>query len=168
MKLLRWLDQNLEKCLLLVFLIVMVIALTLQIIFRFVLSTPLSWSEELARYMFVWSGFISISYCLKTNIAIRIDQVVNVLPEKGRLIMNLVVYVLMSMYFIHMIPYAYDFFRRAADANQTMPALQAPIALVYVSPLLGFVLTMVRLIQNFIKDVRALFAKGTRKEQEVK
>ena len=130
MRVLRWLDENLEKCLLLIFLIVMVFALTLQIIFRFVLNTPLSWSEELARYMFVWSGFISISYCLKTNIAIRIDQVVNFLPGKGRLMMN----------------------------------LQAPIALVYVSPFLGYILSMIRLIQNLIKDIRALFAKDTGKE----
>lgn len=164
MKVLRWFDENLEKCLLLVFLIVMVFALTLQIIFRFVLNTPLSWSEELARYMFVWSGFISISYCLKTNIAIRIDQVVGFLPEKGQLIMNLVVYALLFAYFIHMTPYAYEFFQRAADANQTMPALQAPIALVYVSPLLGFLLSMVRLIQNLIKDIRTLCAKGAEKE----
>ncbi|WP_434311371.1 TRAP transporter small permease [Hominifimenecus sp. rT4P-3] len=167
MKVLRWLDDNLEKCLLLVFLIVMVIALTLQIIFRFVLNTPLSWSEELARYMFVWSGFISISYCLKTNIAIRIDQVVNFLPKKGQLIMNLVVYILLLAYFIHMTPYAYEFFERAASANQTMPALQAPIALVYVSPFLGFILAMIRLVQNFVKDVLAL-VKGTGKEEEGK
>jgi TRAP-type C4-dicarboxylate transport system permease small subunit len=164
MKILRWLDENLEKCLLLVFLIVMVMALTLQIIFRFVLNTPLSWSEELARYMFVWSGFLSISYCLKTNIAIRIDQVVNFLPRRGQLVMNLVVCALMLVYFIHMTPYAYDFFRRAADANQTMPALQAPIALVYVSPFLGFILAMVRLIQNLIKDMRVLCVKGAGKD----
>ena len=164
MRVLRWLDENLEKCLLLIFLIVMVFALTLQIIFRFVLNTPLSWAEELARYMFVWSGFISISYCLKTNIAIRIDQVVNFLPGKGRLMMNLIVYALLLAYFIHMTPYAYDFFYRAAAAKQTMPALQAPIALVYVSPFLGFILSMIRLIQNLIKDIRALFAKDTGKE----
>ncbi|MEW6048620.1 MAG: TRAP transporter small permease [Bacillota bacterium] len=32
----------------------MAVALALQVLFRFVLRTPLSWSEELARYCFVW------------------------------------------------------------------------------------------------------------------
>lgn len=158
-KILHWLDENLEKSILLVLLCGMVISLSIQIIARFVFDHPLSWSEELARYLFVWSGFLSISYCIKTNIAIRIDQAVNFLPEKAHFFMNCLVYLILMAYFIYMIPYAYDFFYRAYAAKQTMPALQAPIAIVYFSPFFGFVLAVIRLIQNLIKDIRAFFAK---------
>ena len=37
---------------------VMLVVVTLQVWYRFVLNDPLAWSEELARYLFVWSSFI--------------------------------------------------------------------------------------------------------------
>ena len=30
-----------------------------QVVFRYVLESPLSWSEELVRYVFVWSVFLT-------------------------------------------------------------------------------------------------------------
>ena len=38
-----------------------------QVLFRFVFESPLSWSEELIRYVFVWSVFLTAA------IAFRLD-----------------------------------------------------------------------------------------------
>ena len=47
--------------------ITIVTAVFLQIIFRYVLKAPLSWSEELARYTFMWITFLGASVALKQN-----------------------------------------------------------------------------------------------------
>ena len=51
---------------------------------RQILNASLSWSEELTRYLFIWSAFISISYCIKKWISIKIDQLINCLLYTSR------------------------------------------------------------------------------------
>ena len=47
MKVLKFLDENLEKMLCVIFLALMSIIIVLQVFFRYVLNNSLSWSEEL-------------------------------------------------------------------------------------------------------------------------
>ena len=61
-KVLNWLDANLEQFLLCILLAAMAIVMGIQVFCRYVLSMSLSWSEELTRYLFIWSGFLSVSY----------------------------------------------------------------------------------------------------------
>ena len=56
-KMLHWLDENLEEFLLVVFLIAMTLIMGIQVLSRYVLGQSLSWSEEITRYLFIWSGF---------------------------------------------------------------------------------------------------------------
>ena len=65
MKIIRWLDDNLEEALLIALLVTMTLLMGLQVFSRYILNASLSWSEELTRYLFIWSGFLSISYCIK-------------------------------------------------------------------------------------------------------
>ena len=60
-KTLHWLDENLEEFILVVFLIAMTLIMGIQVFCRYVLGMSLSWSEELTRYLFIWSGFLSVS-----------------------------------------------------------------------------------------------------------
>ena len=64
MKIIRWLDDNLEEALLIALLVTMR-CYGPQVFSRYILNASLSWSEELTRYLFIWSGFLSISYCIK-------------------------------------------------------------------------------------------------------
>lgn len=64
-KILHWLDENLEEFILVIFLIAMTLIMGIQIFCRYVLGMSLSWSEELTRYLFIWCGFLSVSYCSK-------------------------------------------------------------------------------------------------------
>ena len=74
MKVLKWLDNNLEQAILLILLCGMTIVMGGQIIARYAFSASLSWSEELTRYLFIWCGFLSVSYCSKKCLSIKIEQ----------------------------------------------------------------------------------------------
>ncbi len=37
----------------------------MEVIFRYFLKNPLAWSEELARFLMVWMGFIGAAVCTK-------------------------------------------------------------------------------------------------------
>ena len=51
---------------------------------RFVFHHTNSWSEELARYLFIWLVYLSASYAIYKNAHIKIDAVKNLYPKKIR------------------------------------------------------------------------------------
>ncbi len=67
-----WLNDSLEEFLMVVSLILMTLIMGIQVFSRYVLGASLSWSEELTRYIFVWAGFLSVSFCTKRCISIKI------------------------------------------------------------------------------------------------
>ena len=75
-KVLHWIDEYLEEVLLVAALAAMAVIMGIQVFSRYVLSASLSWSEELTRYIFIWAGFLSVSYCTKKCISIKIEQFV--------------------------------------------------------------------------------------------
>ena len=62
--------------------VVMVVVTLSQVIFRYVLTAPLPWSEELARYCFVWIVFLGAAIGLERGIHLGVDLFVNLLPGK--------------------------------------------------------------------------------------
>jgi len=58
----------------------MIAVVLLQIVFRYVVQSSLSWSEELARYAFVWAIFLGASAATRRGQHIVMGAVVSVLP----------------------------------------------------------------------------------------
>lgn len=65
------------------------ITLMLQVVMRYVFNSPLAWSEELARYLFIWLTFLgaALAYRLRAHIAVDIlaeylDRRVGVVPAR--------------------------------------------------------------------------------------
>ena len=53
-------NEYLEEIILVILLVCMTLILGLQVVSRYVFQNSLSWSEELVRYMLVWSAFIGV------------------------------------------------------------------------------------------------------------
>ncbi|MCL2601411.1 MAG: TRAP transporter small permease subunit, partial [Treponema sp.] len=62
LKALQWLDLNAEITINIFLMSFMVIILFIQVIMRRVFNNSLFWSEELARYMFIWLVYLGISH----------------------------------------------------------------------------------------------------------
>lgn len=61
--------------------IIMLIVLTFQIFSRQVLDNPLTWSEALAKFIFVYLGYLAVSVGIKENGHVFIDYFVKKFPE---------------------------------------------------------------------------------------
>lgn len=165
MKILKWLDDNLEETILLVLLVIMTGLMGIQIISRYIFNASLSWSEELTRYLFIWSGFISISYCIKKWISIKIDQVILLLPKSiytyAQLILNCILFIL----FVYLSVHAVFFLQMSFESGQLSPALGLPMPFVQSAPLVGFILASIRSFQQIYLDVKKIMKSG-KKEAE--
>ena len=98
MKLLKKIDKNLERWVMFVLLAGMTLVLGIQIFCRFVLNNSLTWSEELARFMFIWSTFLSIGFCLKEGISLKIGHSDLPLPQKVQAVILLLGDVVMTVF----------------------------------------------------------------------
>lgn len=62
MRIIRWLDRNLEVALMVVAMIVLIFVMGAQVVARKFLGASIDWSEELGRYLFVWMGWQAVRF----------------------------------------------------------------------------------------------------------
>jgi TRAP-type C4-dicarboxylate transport system permease small subunit len=156
MKVLKWVDEYLEEMILIVLLICMVLIMGGQILARYCLNQSLSWSEELTQYLFVWSTFISISYCVKKRISIKIEQFIGILPEKGKTWLRLFRHTLVFVFCVIMLPYCVTYVQQAVDSQATSAALHIPMYFIQSAPLVGFILLAIRVLQAWVREAKNL------------
>ena len=75
----------------------MVVVITAQVWYRFVLNDPLAWSEEAGRYLFVWISFMGAAAGVRYQVHLGIDLLRKILrPDAYRFVVvtvNLIIQV---------------------------------------------------------------------------
>ncbi|MCD8300474.1 MAG: TRAP transporter small permease [Clostridiales bacterium] len=159
MKALKWLDDNLEETILILLLICMACIMGAQVVARYALNRSISWSEELTQYMFVWATFISISYCVKKRISIKIEQFINILPERGKTGLRLFRHTIVLVFCVIMLPYSWMYVRQAIDLQARSAAMGLPMYFVQSAPLVGFILLTIRVAEAWWREFKNLRRK---------
>ena len=144
-----WLNDSLEEFLMVASLILMTLIMGIQVFSRYVLGASLSWSEELTRYIFVWAGFLSVSFCTKRCISIKIEQFVAMFPRRGKAVFKLVNHTLELIFFFYLMPFAVKYLMYAVESGQVSPACHIPMYYVQAAPLVSFLLVSVRIMQRW-------------------
>lgn len=163
MKVLKWLDEHLEEALLVVFLVVMCLLTGFQVFMRKVLNSSLTWSEELNRFCYIWSGFLSIGYCIKKGTEIRIDMAVKALPRRLRAAVDLLASLVVVVLFALFARGSVTILREVLASGQTSSAMGLPMKYVYSAPLAGFGLGILRMVQHMLQTARELLRPVQRK-----
>ena len=158
MKVIRWLDANLERVLCVALLALMSIIIVVQVFFRYVLQNSLQWSEEIARYMFIWLIYIGISYGVKMDKHIAVDAVYSFLPKKAKPFYALIGYVIFLVFAIIVVYYGVLVTANIAGSGQISNGAHVPMQYVYVAPVVGMVLTIIRLVQRLVIMGKAIKA----------
>lgn len=154
MKILKIIDDKLEEVLITLLLIGIVVFMSAQVISRYVFRSPLSWTDELTRFLLVWSAFLSVSYCVKKRISIKITQFQNMLPEKLLPWVKLLRHTIVFIFCIMMLPYCVTYLQQAVSSGATSPALLLPMYFIQSAPLVGFILLAVRVAQAWFREFR--------------
>src|SRR4030042_5837510 len=99
-RLLNKFDQVLAKgeaAALILIVSVMTLVVFLQVFFRYALGRPLVWSEEMARYLFVWLSILGASLGVQKRGHFGLDLFYRKLPERGKQFMKVVIPLLMGI-----------------------------------------------------------------------
>ena len=160
MKVVRWLDEYFEEYILVILLALISVVMMTQIVMRYAFSASLSWPEEFTRYCFIWSVFLGTSYSVKKRNMLRIDAVTTFLPKRAQEYLDLVIEVVILMFFGFLCYNSVEVVQKLYTSGQTSPAMELPMYFVYASTVVGFGLTVVRSLQNLFKLTKALKHKA--------
>jgi TRAP-type C4-dicarboxylate transport system permease small subunit len=127
----------------------MSIASLLQVIFRYVLKHPLPWSEELARFLFVWVVFLGSAVAIKEKAHVGLEYFVDQLKISQRKIIYALAYILCM--FMSIIICINGFSVVKSTLTQLSPAMHLPMAYVYFAIPLGFLLSLFNFIYLFME-----------------
>jgi TRAP-type C4-dicarboxylate transport system permease small subunit len=123
----------------------MLVVINLQIISR-EFFTAFSWTEELSRYLLVWSSFFATTIAYKKGAHIAITFVVKLFRKKQREIVKLIMDLFSAVFFIIVIYYGFKMI--SMQIYQKSPAMQIPMRLVYLCiPLSGIIMLYYVLIE---------------------
>ena len=128
---------------------VMGFSLALQIFMRYIVGRPLTWSDELARYAYVWVCFAGLSYCCRNHTNIRMEAVLKILPLTVRKVVIIALNLLSIAVFSYLLPFAVSLARSQFSAKSS--AMRIPRGFISISVPIGFSLLIINLIvQTFM------------------
>jgi len=153
---LKWLDESLEKTICIILISAMTLLVFIQVIMRYIFQNSLSWSEELARYLFIWLIYIGISYGCKIMKHIKIDAGLKLFPVKARPYVVLLGDILVLGFAVYVVITGYQLVMLQVQMNKVSPALQLPLQYVNAAPMAGFALAAVRQVQAIVYRLNKL------------
>jgi TRAP-type C4-dicarboxylate transport system permease small subunit len=148
MRILTWLDKNFEESFCITLMAVMTIFICGQVFTRYVLQMAMSWTEEISRYLFIWTVYVGISYGVKKNRHICIDVIYNLLPEKYSRYFAHISDLLFLGFTLFIMVQGYGVFLRIVASGQTSPACEIPMWMVYGALPFGMALSSFRIAQG--------------------
>lgn len=141
---------GLEERLIYLLMASMLVIVFLAVLNRFLIQLPMSWSEEVARYLMIWAAFVGASLGVKNSVHISVDALVHAIPPAAQRMVtqlgNVVSFAFCAWFFY----IGAEFIGRLMDAGQLSPALRMPIYYAYAAVPCGFALMSVRYLINFV------------------
>ena len=127
------------------------VILMAQIIMRYVFNHPLSWSEELARYTYVWVCYIGLGYCVRHHTNIRMEAIQKIMPPVVRKWVNVLLNAIVFVMFGMLLPYSWDY--ALTQFSRKTPALSIPKGFITISVPIGIVLLLLNVVVDTVKII---------------
>mgnify|MGYP001398935140 CR=1 FL=1 len=157
---LKKLWNNIEEYLLVYSLMFSVGLIFIQVVMRYVFSSSLSWSEELARYLFLWQIWLGASYAVKEHRHLRIEIIQDLIKNPVyKKIFELFVTALWLGFSVFLAFEGSALTSLLFERGQVSPAMRMPIAFAYASVPAGCILMSIRLIGEMFKIYRSIGKK---------
>lgn len=124
-----------------------------QVVARYVFEAPLSWSEELARFLLLWLAMLSSAYAFKIKSHFALQFVTKIVPNKIQKLISVLVPLLVIFFLSGFVFYSIKFV--LGVKGHLAPALQIPMEIPYSSSIAGSSLMLYYVVKTFINDIKS-------------
>lgn len=147
-----------------VFLILMtlgiVILVALQVLFRYVFSFSAPWTEEIARFMFIYLTFIGSALCMREKTHITIEVLIEVLPKWLRNTILIFVQALVIWFLIIVLQGSWQMVLSSTEVRSAS-LVWFNYSYVYFALFFGVVLMIFYSIMRLYELIREIFSPTT-------
>ena len=134
---------------------IMVINVLWQVFTRFVVGTPSSFTDELARYLMIWVGVLGAAYISGRRMHVAIDLLPAKLNKEGQVKLKIFINCIIILFCISALVGGGSRLVYITFAlEQYSPALQIPLAVVYlVIPISGILIIYYKITDILYKQL---------------
>lgn len=143
----------------------MVIAIFLQVVARYVFNHALSWPEELGRFLFAWIVFLAIVSVMRADEMLSLELIYRWIPKKTGQILKLIISIACFGFLLVILKGGFELMIR--QSSQISIALEIPMWVVYVVIPTGTLLMAIALLIKIVAQIRELFAPSTDTKEEL-
>ncbi|MGI6225944.1 MAG: TRAP transporter small permease [Peptococcales bacterium] len=130
---------------------IMIIMGILQVISRHIPGSNLYFTEELARFMFIWAVFLASAICTRKQSHAAIELFVSWMP-KGLKKISLFIASVCSLFFFALI-FIKGIQLTMVTWSQASPAMEIPMGIIYLAIPVGGFLMLIFTIENIYKEI---------------
>jgi len=160
MDILRNIDRNAERWLLLTFYVMLVITMAIEVLRREIFAYSSIWGEEIVRYSFIYLAWIGAAAAARERAHIRIDVVMHYLGQRPKALLYIFGDLVMFVVAVIALRWSYEAVHVSAEFGSVTDGLRVSKVWFLMAVPAGFALMIWRLIQSFLRDVKA-FRDGT-------
>ncbi len=155
-RILRLLDQNAERWLLLVFYTMLVATMFIEVLRREVLAYSSIWGEEIVRYSFIYLAWIGAAAAVRERGHIRIDVIMQYVGWRTKAVLYIFGDIIMFAVALVAFYWSLETVLVSAKFGSVTHGLRISQVWFLSAVPIGFGLVIVRLIQSFMRDFNDL------------
>jgi TRAP-type C4-dicarboxylate transport system permease small subunit len=148
--------ENLDEYILMAMLAFSTALIFLQVVMRYVFGNSLSWSEELARYMYVWQTWVASSYAVKRGRHLRITSLVDLAARRRRVLIEMAALTIWLAFSVFLCYMSSTLCQKIFTQGQVSSAMGLPMWIAYLAIPAGAVLMSFRLVQQLARNAAKL------------
>ena len=139
---------------------VMTVIIFMQVILRYIFLSPLSWPEELARYLMVWMSCLGSAYAVRKGMHISIVFIKNKLPQSAQAGVTIGIHLLVIIFFIFGVVQGFKL--SFSQWIEHTAALELPMTYPTIAIPIGFAMMIMFTLELLIQDIKELLPANKR------
>ncbi|MEA5085430.1 MAG: TRAP transporter small permease [Lachnospiraceae bacterium] len=132
----------------------MSIVVFIQVVFRFVVKASLPWSEELSRYLLVWTAFLGGAYGVRQGAHIGVEAFALLLPKKVQKVLAIFIMIASIALCAVIAKYGFAIVQTQLSKGQLSPAMRIPMGYMYAAIPIGMIFFIIRFVQEIILGIK--------------
>ncbi|WMI81729.1 TRAP transporter small permease [Anaerotignum sp. MB30-C6] len=150
--------ETLQKIFLGVTVGIMVIVMVYQVVLRYCFSSANSWSEELARYLFIYDVMIAAAIATRKNSHLQVDFLINMLKPKVKCIFTIGATIVGIVFLGYLFNYSLTLCQTAA--SNISAGLKISMSIPYACMPIGAVLMIMTSLEVIFKNISQIQELG--------